>query len=167
MPCQAVTSQTQSSPHPSRFGGSQPTSQGPHGAGRWLLTHTHYYDSPCVQLTRFCHLSLKQQLLLSATLSNKPAGSQGTPGWQELPRVHLPQTTHGCAHLPIQPHTAPLGDCAVKGQEHCPWRCSTWVRILTPLTLTSWVILGKIFHHSGPPFPHLHNGKNTISYLIK
>lgn len=75
MPCQAVTSQTQSSPHPSRLEGSQPTSE----AGRWRLTHTHYYDSPCIQPTRFCHLSLKQHLLLSATLSNKPAGSQGTP----------------------------------------------------------------------------------------
>lgn len=164
MPCQAVTSQTQSSPHPSRLEGSQPTSE----AGRWHLTHTHYYDSPCIQPTRFCHLSLKQHLLLSATLSNKPAGSQGTPRMAGAAQgAQGTQTIHGCAHPPIQPHTTPLGHCAVKGREHCPWRCSTWVRILTPLTLTSWVILGKIFHHSGPPFPHLHNGKNTVSYLIK
>lgn len=69
MLCQPVTSQTQSSPHPSRLEGSQPISLGP-PRGRQMASqptlviyYSWFHDNPCFQPTFFCHLDRKPQLL--------------------------------------------------------------------------------------------------------
>lgn len=152
---------------PSRFEGSQPTSLGPHEAGRWLLTHSHYYDSPCAQSTCFCHLNLKQHLLLSATFSNKPVGSQGTPRMAGATQDALaPDHTWVCPPAHPATHHTPKRLCSERPRA-LPLEVLHLGSNPDSITLTSWVTLGKIFHHSGPPFPHLHNGENAISYLIK